>query len=111
MRLLRTLVLKRTLPFLLAALLCAAPWGLVSFRSVEKGERDFVIQTTQYHAVIKARLPLQIKYGFNVVLIPIVPVAVDFIANPYNEKVFADPLTPHRSANRYRGPPRPLCAA
>ena len=106
MRFFRTGWLKKPLPFLLLALLCAQPICAGEQPCGGDDQDSFFLRTAQYFETISASLRmLQIKYGHDVIPLSIAPVFWGVLSERNEDGGFIAPATAVFFANRYRGPP------
>jgi len=105
MRFFRSTWLQRMLLFLLLVLLNAGPFGFIAQQG--DGKEQFVIHATQFLAKLSSPLQqLQIKYGFDVVLISVLTIFKKIISDDYIPGTSFDPLSADFLTYPDRGPPR-----
>ena len=105
MRLFQLTWLQRILPFLLSVLLTAGP--LVVIEKPVNGQDEPVIQTTKLQDKVSSSLrQLQIKYGFDVIYVSVVPIIRRILSDDYIAGTSFDPISPDLKKYPYRGPPR-----
>ena len=105
MRFFRSTWLQRILPFLLLALLCAGPFGVIEQR--KGGEGELAIHNPHFLAKLSGSLQQpQIKYGFDVIHVSVVPIFRKIISVGYIQGRSFDPLSAYLLTYPDRGPPR-----
>jgi hypothetical protein len=107
MKLFRSRWLKGIYPFLLLALLCAGPFGVVQHRGDGKDKDELVIHTPKPSGTSLASLRmLQIIYGLNATHVSRVSFFTKIISENYVPGTSFDPLSIDLLTNPNRGPPR-----
>ncbi len=105
MRFFRSRWLQRVLLFLLLVLLSV---GLVGFVEQEgNGKDDYVISSPYCFGKLNGQLrQVQIKYGFDVIHVSLVPIITEIISGDYVPGTSFDPLSADFLTYPDRGPPR-----
>jgi len=104
MRFFRSTWLQRILLFLLLVLLNAGPFDFIKQQG--EGKDEFVIHATQFLEELSSSLQqLQIKYGFDVVHVSVVPIFKKIISGDYIPGTVLDPLSVDLLTYPDRGPP------
>gem|GEM_PF-2017658 len=104
MRFFRSTWLERVLLFLLPVLLNVGPIVIIEQPVNEKD--GSVIQVARFQDKVSSSLrQLQIKYGFDVVYISLVPVIRQILSGDYIEGTSFDPISPDLRNYPDRGPP------
>jgi hypothetical protein len=92
--------------FLLLVLLNASPFGFIQQKK-EDGKSEFVIHSPQSLAELNVTFQkLQIKYGFDVIHISVVPTFNKIISEDYIPGISFNPLSANLLTYPSRGPPR-----
>ena len=105
MRFFRSTWLRRILLCLLLVLLSEGHFGFMAQQ--RDREDELVIHATQFLAKLSSPLQqLQIKYGFDVVHVSVVPIFTKIISDDYIPGTSFDPLSADRLTYPSRGPPR-----
>ena len=104
MRFFRSTGLQRILPFLLLFLLTAGPFG--ALEEQREREADLFIQAPQFLAQLSGSVQQpQIKYGFYVIHVTVVPTFKKIISIDYIQGTSFDPLSANFLTYPDRGPP------
>jgi len=105
MRFFRSTWLQKVLLFLLLVLLNAGPF---CFIEQQRGGKDEpVIHAVQFFEKLSSSLrQIQIKYGFDVIQVSVVPVFKQIISEDYIPGTSFDPLSTDILTQPSRGPPR-----
>ena len=105
MRFFRSTWLQRTLLVLLLVLLSAGPFGFIEQEGDGKG--DHVISSPYCFGKLNGQFrQIQIKYGFDVVHVSVVPIITKIILVDYMPGTSFDPLSANCVTYPDRGPPR-----
>ena len=105
MRFFRSTWLQKTLLFLLLVLLSAGPFGFIEQEG--DGKDDHVISSPYCFGKLSGQLrQIQIKYGFDVVHVSVVPTFNKIITEDYIPGTSFDPLSVDLLTYPSRGPPR-----
>ena len=105
MRFFRSTWLQRILLFLLLVLLSAGPFGFIEQKG--DGKDECFIHSPQSLAELSVTFQKsQIKYGFDVIHVSIVPIFTKIISENYIPGTSFDPLSADLLTNPNRGPPR-----
>ena len=105
MRFFRSRWLQRILLFQLVALLGAGPFGFIEQEA--EGKDDYVISSPFCFGKINGQLrQIQIKYGFDVIRVSLVPIVTEIISGDYIPGTSFDPLSADFLTYPDRGPPR-----
>jgi len=105
MKLFRSVRLKKILIFLLLVLLNAGPFGFV--KQHEDVKRESFISSPYYFDELSCQVrQLEIKYGFDVIHISVLPIITRIISADYIIGIFYDSLSTDFLTNPDRAPPR-----
>ena len=105
MRFFRSTWLQRILLFLLLVLLNARPFDYIEQQG--DGKDELVIHSPRSLAELSVTFQkLQIKYGFDVVLVSVVTISKKIISENYLPGISFDPLSADLLTCLSRGPPR-----
>ena len=104
MRLFRATWLQRILLFLLLFLLNAGPFGFIEQQT--DGKDEFIIHAPQYLTELSSLRQLQIKYGFDVIHVSVVPFFKKIISADYIPGRSLDLLSLDLLTHPSRAPPR-----
>jgi hypothetical protein len=104
MRLFRSTWLQRSLLFLLLFLLNTGHFG--SIEQQGDGKDELVIHAAQYPTELSSLRQLQIKYGFDVIHVSVVPIFKKIISADHIPGTSYDPLSADLLTYPSRAPPR-----
>jgi hypothetical protein len=105
MRFFRSTWLQRILLFLLLVLLSAGPFGFIEQQG--DGKDDHVISSPYCFGKLNGQLlQIQIKYGFDVIHVSLLPIIAEIISGDYIPGTSFDHLSTDFITHPDRGPPR-----